>query len=312
MIFLKILPIFLIIFLGFFARKKGFIGPSTIKEISVSITKFFYPALIFSSFLKNFNADELIDGWQLPLGTFILMFSGYITGILVSKFLRFKNDKEKDTFRFQCTINNYSFLPMTVIIVLLGEKRIPELILSTFGSEISVWTFGILALTGNRIKKDSFKNLLSVPMITILLSVLLIFLRDKTGISVENEYLKILFSSILISIDLLGKITVPLAIFIAGCRMGDIKLKGIVNLKNIVLVFLRLFLIPAFAILLFNISGFDKDVRVILNIVAIMPTAIASIVLSEAYGADAEYAATTTLLTHLVSFFTIPLWLTFF
>ena len=105
MIFLKILPIFLIILLGFFARKKGFIGISTIKEISVSITKFFYPALIFSSFLKNFNADELIEGWQLPLGTFILMFSGYITGIFVSKFLRFRNDKEKDTFRFQCTIN---------------------------------------------------------------------------------------------------------------------------------------------------------------------------------------------------------------
>jgi len=311
MIFLKILPVFLIILLGFFARQKGFIGMSTIKEISVTITKFFYPALIFSSFLKNFNADELINGWQLPLGTLILMFSGYLAGISISKFLKFKDDKEKDTFRFQCTINNYSFLPMTIIIVLLGEKRIPELILSTFGSEISVWTFGILALTGNRIKKDSFKNLLSVPMIAILLSVLLIFLRDKTGISVGNEYLKVFFSSILISVDLLGKVTVPLALFIAGCRMGDIKVKGIVNLKNAILVFLRLFLIPAFAILLFNIAGFDKDVRSILSIVAIMPTAIASIVLSEAYGADSEYAATTTFLTFLISFFTIPLWLTF-
>jgi len=312
MIFLKILPIFLIILLGFFARKKGFIGMSTIKEISVSITKFFYPALIFFSFLKNFNADELINGWQLPLGTLILMFSGYLAGISISKFLKFRDNKEEDTFRFQCTINNYSFLPMTVIIVLLGEKKIPELILSTFGSEISVWTFGILALTGNRIKKESFKNLLSVPMIAILLSVLLIFLRDKTGISVGNEYLKVFFSSILISVDLLGKITVPLAIFIAGCRMGDVKLKGIVNLKNIVLTFIRLFLIPVFAIFIFNIMGFDKNVIVILSIVAIMPTAIASIVLSEAYGADSEYAATTTLLTHLVSFFTIPIWLTFF
>jgi len=311
MIFLKILPIFLIILLGFFARKKSFIGISTIKETSVSIIKFFYPALIFSSFLKNFSADELINGWQLPLGTLILMFSGYIVGISFSKFLKFKDEKEKDTFRFQCTINNYSFLPMTVIIVLLGEKKIPELILSTFGSEISVWTFGILALTGNKIKKDSFKNLLSVPMIAILLSVLLIFLRDKTGISVENEYLKTFSSAIFVAIDLLGKITVPLAIFIAGCRMGDVKLKGIVNLKNAVLVFLRLFLIPAFTILLFNVLGFDKDARSILSIVAIMPTAIASIVLSEAYGADSEYAATTTLLTHLVSFFTIPLWLTF-
>jgi len=284
---------------------------TTIKEISVSITKFFYPCLIFSSFLKNFTASELLSGWQLPLGTLILMITGYIVGLLASSMLKFKNDKEKDTFRFQCTINNYSFLPMTVIIVLFGEKRIPELILSTFGSEISVWTFGILALTGNKLRKDSFKNLLSVPMVSILLSVLLIFFRDKTGIAIESQHLKIFFSSVFIAIDLLGKVTVPLALFIAGCRMGEIKIKGLLELKNVVLIVLRLFLIPFISILLFKVFQFDMETTRILSIVAIMPTAIASIVLSEAYNADSEYAAKTTFLTHLFSFFSIPLWLSF-
>lgn len=310
MLFLKILPIFLIILLGFFARRKNFISLQTIKEISVAITRFFYPALIFSAFLKNFTAGQLIDGWQLPAGTLLLMFSGYLIGIFASKFIKFKDNKEKDTFRFQCTINNYSFLPMTVIIVLLGEAKISQLILSTFGSEISVWTFGILALTGNRLRKESFKNLLSVPMMAILFSVLLIFLRDKTGFTVSNQYLKVLSSSILISIDLLGKVTIPLALFIAGARMGEIKMKGILNLKNVFLIILRLFLIPAVAIVLFNLLKFEHDVKIILSIVAIMPTAIASIVLSEAYDGDSEYAAATTFLTHLISFFTIPLWLT--
>jgi len=311
MLFLKILPVFLIIFLGFFARKKKYISLLTIKEISISITTFFYPCLIFSSFLSNFTLNNLIRGWQLPFGTLIIMFIGYLIGIFVSKFLKFKDNKEKDTFRFQSTINNYSFLPITIVIVLLGEKRVPELILSTFGSEISLWTFGIIALTGNRINKKSVKNLFSMPMIAILFSVILIFLRDKIAITISNQYLKTFSSSILVATDLLGKITSPLALFIAGCRMGDIKLKGIFNLKNNFLILLRLFIIPAFAISIFNILGFNKEIKTILNIVAIMPAAIASVVYSEAYNADPEYATETVFLTHLFSLFTIPLWLKF-
>ncbi len=310
MIFLKILPVFLIILFGFLARKRGYISLPTIKEMSISITTFFYPSLIFSSFLNNFTANDIIAGWQLPLGTFMLMFIGYLTGIFVSKFLEFGSEKEKNTFRFQCAINNYSFLPITIIIVLLGEQKIPKLILSTFGSEISVWTFGIIALTGNKIKKECFKNLLSVPMIAILISVILIFIRDKSIITISNQYLTTFSSSILIATDLLGKITSPLALFIAGCRMGDIKKEELFNLKNTILIILRLFFIPSISIFLFNILGFPYETKLILSIVAIMPTAIASIVLSEAYNADSEYAAVTTFLTHLFSLFTIPLCLT--
>lgn len=309
MFIFKILSVFLIIFIGAIVRKKGLISSNSIKDMSVVITKVFYPSLIFSSFVKNFNSKDLIANWVLSIGTILIMGSGYIYGIIFSKFIEFKDGKEKNTFHFQCTINNYSFLPLTIILFLYGEREIPKLILSTFGSEISVWTFGILALTGNKIRKESFKNLLSVPLISIIFSVITIFL--KNFILIENKILLEFGNCLLNTLSIMGTATIPVALFLAGAKMGEIEIKKIFVLKSWILSFIRLILVPVTSILLFNLFSFPYDVKKILTVVAIMPTAIASIVLSETFESDSEFAAQTVLLTHLLSLITIPVFLSF-
>jgi len=310
MIIIKVFSVFLIIILGIIVRKKGFISSLTIKEMSVIITKVFYPSLIISSFIKNFTSEDIITNYILPLGTILIMFTGYIYGIIFTKFIKFKNEKEKNTFHFQCTINNYSFLPLPIILFLYGEKDISKLILSTFGSEISVWTIGILSLTGNKFEKKALKNLLSIPMISIIFSIIGIFLKDK--INLENYIIIESGKSILNIINLLGNATIPVALFIAGAKMGEIEFKKIFIFKSLLLVFLRLILIPLTSIFFFYIFSFPYEIRKILIVVAIMPSAIASIVLSEAFESDSKFAAETVLLTHLFSLMTIPVFLSIF
>ncbi|MCM8772346.1 MAG: AEC family transporter [Candidatus Omnitrophica bacterium] len=309
MLLIKILSVFLIIIAGIFIRKKGLISPITIKETSIVITKVFYPSLIFSSFLKNFNFSDLTKNSLLPIGTFLIMLCGYIYGFIFSKILPFKNEKEKNTFHFQCTINNYSFLPLPIILFLFGERYVPLLILSTFGSEISVWTIGILALTGNKFERKSLKNLLSIPMISILISVLIIFFKDI--LVIKNEILVETGKSILNVLNLMGNATIPIALFIAGAKMGEVEFKNLFNFKYLFLSFLRLILIPLTSISLFNLFSFPYEIKKVLFVVAIMPTAIASIVLSSAFESDSKFAAESVLLTHLLSLITIPIFLSF-
>ncbi len=139
---------------------------------------FFYPALIISSITSTFTIKTLISNWTLPAGTIIIMLTGYITGNLFTRFLSFNNSGEKNTFLFQCTINNYVFLPLPIIAMFSGNTGVAYLIFSSFGSEVSVWTFGLLGLTGNRFDKQSLKNLLSVPIFALLFSVFVILTRD--------------------------------------------------------------------------------------------------------------------------------------
>ena len=312
-IFTRVLAIFLIIFLGAIARKNNFLTAETTSKISLCVTNFFYPALIISSITSNFSAHSLLSHLVLPAGTIIIMTAGYITGMIFLNFLTFESDKQKNTFLFQSTINNYFFLPLPIIAMFFGDKGVAYLVFSSLGSEISVWTIGILGLTGNQLGKKSLKNLISVPIISLILSIAIVFLKDSFVLSSlsNNKLLKTILIEISGSIEMFGKATVPLALFTAGSRMSEFPIQKVRTQKILWIVFLRLIFIPALSCAILTFLRIEKEIFFVLAIVAIMPSAIASIILSDTYNADIEFASSSVLATHIVSLFTIPAWLTF-
>lgn len=311
-LFIRILAIFGMIAAGIIARRMNMLTKETASQISRITTNFFYPALIFSYLVNNFSLKGLAENWVLPFGTLIIMTSGYITGNILSRFIPFKDEKQKGQFLFQCTINNYSFLPLPIALMLYGNTGVAYLIFSTLGSEISVWTMGVFALTGNRFRKDSVKNLLSIPMIAIFLSVVAIALRDMCNFLYACPLIiKEAGSSFFSVIDIFGKGTIPVAMFIAGSRMADLKPHHLITSIQGYVISLRLLIIPAISSVFLYLLPFPVEARNILLIVAVMPSAIASVVLGEVYNSDTEFAASSVLTTHLFSLITIPLWLSF-
>lgn len=313
-VLIKVISIFFIIFAGAIARRKKFLTDDTASAIASCITSFFYPALIFSSITTNFTLKSLVSNWILPAGTIIIMLTGYCIGSLFIRFIPFDSAKQKNTFLFQCTINNYVFLPLPIIIMFLGNSAAAYVIFSSLGSEISVWTIGVLGLTGNKIEKKSLKNLLSVPMISLIFSILTVLIRDIFLQTIpSNILLKSIAQSISDVISMFGKATVPLALFIAGSRMANLSIQQIKTTQNLWIVFLRLVFIPAFAcVLILLLLPVSYESFFVLSTIAIMPAAIASIILSDVYNADTEFASSSVLITHLFSVVTIPAWLTFF
>jgi len=149
-------------------------------------------------------------------------------------------------------------------------------------------------------------------MVALALSIFIIVFRDyfaSSGIIVNN-FLIMLLQMVGDSIDMFGRATLPLALFTAGSRMANIKTHHIRTDKQFWLVFLRLIFIPAFACAAISLLPVSHEIFLVLVTVAIMPAAIASIILSDTYHADTEFASSSVLLTHIVSLLTIPLWLT--
>ncbi|MCM8761892.1 MAG: AEC family transporter [Candidatus Omnitrophica bacterium] len=309
-LFIRILAIFGMIAAGVLARKLNMLTKDTASQMSRITTNFFYPALIFTYLVSNFSLKGLAENWVLPFGTLTIMASGYITGNIFSRFTAFKDEKEKGQFLFQCTINNYSFLPLPFALLLYGNSVVAYLIFSTLGSEISVWTMGIFALTGNKFRRDSVKNLLSVPMIAIVFSIIVIAIRDMCTYNCP-WIIRETGTSFFSVIDIFGKGTIPVAMFIAGSRMADLKVHHLLTTLQGYVITLRLLLIPAISATVLYLLPFPAEARNILLVVAVMPSAIASVVLSEVYNSDTEFAASSVLTTHLFSLLTIPLWLSF-
>ncbi|MCM8821699.1 MAG: AEC family transporter [Candidatus Omnitrophica bacterium] len=312
-VFIRVLSIFSIILAGAIARRKNFLTDETTSVMAACVTNFFYPALIVSSITSGFTIESLVSNWLLPAGTMVIMFTGYLVGVFFIKFLSFEDMKQKNTFLFQCTINNYVFLPLPVVVMFLGNTGVAHLIFSSFGSEISVWTIGILGLTGNRLERKNLRNLVSVPMISLIFAIFIIIIRDAPGFNgfIANEFLKSMVQSVSTAIDMFGKATVPLALFLAGSRMSRISRHQLRTINQFWITFLRLILIPAVACAAIAFFPVSYEVFLVLAIVAIMPSAIASIILSDTYKADIEFASASVLITHIASLLTVPAWLTF-
>jgi len=300
-------------FVGIAARKKSILTDSAISSISRCVTNFFYPCLIVSSITSNFTTSSLVSNWALPIGTIIIMGTGYIIGVVASRCFAFENEKEKNTFLFQCTINNYVFLPLPIIAMLFGKVGVGLLIFSSLGSEISVWTIGILGLTGNHIGSKSIKNLISVPICALIFSIIIVLIRDIFAGSqiFSNMFLKETIAGLANAIDILGQASVPVALFVAGGRMFNLSIKDMKTPQQLGACFLRLIFIPAVACVFLALLPVSREIFLVLAVVSIMPSAIVSIILSETYKADTNFASSNVLITHICSLITVPAWLTF-
>jgi predicted permease len=314
-IFVRILAVFLMVALGVLARRFRVVDSTMTTQLAHLTTKFFYPALIYATIVRGFTLETLVQNLPLPGGALGIMLLGFVLGQIAVRMVHLDSEPRRRVFQFQCTISNYSFLPMPLCYMFWGEKGVALLLFSTVGSELAVWTFGVWGLTGGRLNRQSLRHLVNAPMCTILLAAAtltilhfipppLISPQAPETVGAGRE----LWNSVLEALRLFGGATIPCSMVIVGSRMSQLQFGGLIDRAQVVLVTLRLVLVPAVALLVLHRIPLDDSVRQVLSVVAVMPTSFASILLSDLYDADSEFAAVGVLLTHLCCLVTIPLW----
>jgi predicted permease len=110
---------------------------------------------------------------------------------------------------------------------------------------------------------------------------------------------------------MLGRCTVPVAMIIGGARIATLTAHEIRHGMAWFTTLLRLIVVPLIAVFLLQfvpLNTFDKNIMIV---VAVMPAAIASLMLSEIFGGDKQLIAGSVLLTHLFSILTVPVLLYF-
>jgi predicted permease len=312
-IVIRLLAVFLMVSAGVVARRRKLVDGETTSRVVSLVMHIFYPALIYVTLVRTFTLEGLIENWALPAGAFLIMLTGFVVGFLLNLVLPLKSKGLKRAFHFQCTINNYVFLPMPLIMIYWGEAGVAMLVFSTIGSEIAVWTLGVVALNGGGVSlRQMAKRLLTMPMMAIAASVVTLLIRDGLGFTLSPESL---FgeggSALLDAMKMLGAAAPPLAMVVAGSRMAELHPKHLWQPIQLGVTVARLLVVPALALLVLRLLPLSGDPLSVLRVVAIMPAAIASVMLSDMYKADSEFAASAVLLTHVASLVTIPLWLTF-
>jgi len=310
--FLRILSLFLMMGAGFALRKSGRVDTQFSKKLSVTLMSVFYPCMIFTALSFSLSLTELSRLWVLPVGAASIMVLGLlVTRAAMPPFMKDSPVPERRTIFFSGLINNFSFLPIILVTSLWDERAVALVIFAALGVEITVWTLGVETLTGSPMRLSSLRNLLTVPMVAIALALAVLVLKHL-GLAAQVYYHPTLFpvaETVKDTMVAIGRATIPTSAIVCGIRMADVPWKNIVLPRVLIFNALRLLVIPGIAIGILCLLPIATETRNILIVIATMPVAMASVVMSEIYDAAPSLASTLVLSSHIYCLATIPFWL---
>lgn len=315
-----ILPIILLIFFGYFLKRKNFLDEAWFKKGNKLIFRVCLPFLLFTN-VYNIESFTAIN-WSVVIYSEIAIFTVFFLGLLLVK-LTIPNDRQKGVV-LQCTFrSNFAIIGLTLAESLGGPEGVGiAAILSAF----SIPTFNILAVialtmfnkgeNGQRIDfKNVLKKIATNPLIIgvvcglAALGIRALLPADADGSPVFSLSGNLPF--LYTAISNVAKISSPLALIILGGLFDFSAVKGM--LKQILIGTLsRVVVVPGLvlgiAVLLSKyttILNFDATVYPALIALFGSPVAVASAIMAQEMDNDGTLAGQLVVWTSILSIFTL-------
>lgn len=307
-ILLAVIPVYLFIVIGYVLRRIAWLTREADTSLLRLQVNLLYPALIFTFIAGNpalRNPTTLI--WP-PLVGFVGIIAGFAISYLIGMGFRLRVGKGLRTFAFTCGIQNYGFMAIPLSLSLYRDDVTTGILLvHNTGIEVAVWTIGILLLSGT-INRDSWKRVFNAPLIALLLGLAVNF---TSGVDALPTPLISIGKAIGVGIDGLGDCAIPLALLLIGASVHDLFEEKEMRWQPNVLAgacVARLMIIPAVMLLAAWALPMSIELKRVVIVQASMPAAMFPIVLARHYSGEPRVAVQSVVVTTLLSFMTLPLW----
>lgn len=294
-ILLALIPVFLVIFLGYFLKRINF-PDSGFWDYADKFTYYvLFPSLLVFK-LANANLKG-INGVDIVLTAIISLSVIAILLMFLNKFMfLFKDDAFTSVFQGAVRFNTYVFLAL--ITALYGDKGlvIAALLMTFTIPFINFICIGVFAIY-NETRKVNFKSFVN----TIIKNPLII--ACVLGGSINFLDIKI-YGVINETLEMLSKAALPLGLLSVGVGL-HIKALSEVKLELFSSLFFKLALMPT--VMIFIALKFDISLTAIavLMIYASMPTAPSSYILAKQLGGDTKLMSAIITMQTLISAITI-------
>ena len=290
---------FSFILIGYGLQSSGWLPVRTTKILAQLSIGIFSPSLVFVSLTSQYNKTTLLEELYLPVGSFAIAGLSAVCGLLAQRCFRSRcDDAESATLGFAFALGNYAFLPLAISTSIWGSKAASQLILSTLGSDLAIWTIGIsfFPVRGSRLKR------LINPPLGALLAALVVLLINSTSLTLAASYLNEL-------LQVFSLAALPASMTLIGMHLAKAGAIPWRDFRIAVLVVFRTVVLPSLILILVFSWSIDPGTYRVLILLSMMPTAIATVMLSELYGGSPKFAAHCIAATHMAAAIAVPIWL---
>lgn len=293
-IFIQVLVLFILILVGYIARKKNLLDEHSTSKLSSLTMSIFLPAMIINSMQIDYSPQMIDNIFKLLLiSAFMYAFTFLIAYSL--KFI-FKSSKDIGIYQYVVMFSNVGFMGYPIVEAILGKKAVFYTAIFNLPFNLLVLTLGTYFLSKHKENFSfSFKSLINPAILSIFIG-LIIFI---SGFNIPNFINK--------PLTMLGDITTPISMLIIGSMLcASSASECFFNKKLYFIGFIRLILLPVSIYLLFKGQIKDSLLLSIPIVMSAMPAAANTAIMADEYDANTSLASQAVFLTTLFSIVTIP------
>jgi len=299
-----VVSIFLLIAVGLFIHYKKWATREDAQLLIKLVVNIAVPASVIHSFLTRFSRAEILGAGRNLLALVAASVTIYLLAWAFASLLKVKKER-RGLFSALFAFSNSVFIGFPLCLAVFGEAGMLYAVMYFMINTTMFWTFGYFGIrkdaalmTGKKTEispKEMLARIFSVPLISLILGVGLLM----TGVTLPKFLMD--------SIGYLSGLTSPLSLIFTGIMLADLGLPSLKFEWDVVKVLLgRLLVAPGMMLLmavLFGITGLSRDVFIVQMT---LPVMLQSVVVSEYYGADADFATKVFAWTMVLSFVSMP------
>ena len=301
-VILALAKVFIMILPGYIIMKLGIINTNHTQGVSNIITNVTYPCLVIAAMQMEFSMEKLQN-----CGYVVLIFIGVvIIAMIISKILTSIIKlpvSQSGIMAFMMVFGNTGFLGLPVLNGLFGKEGVFYGAICDSSFDVLMFTIGVTlirqAAKGEEKMgfKETISGLINPCFIGVLIGLLFYVCRITLPPIIGGP------------VEMIGSATSPLAMMVVGAHLARISFKDMFTNRPAYLVcLLKLLVAPAIALILVKlIIGGGTLFGTVIIMEAAMPCAMLSVILSERYRADVEFATKGVMLTTILSLITIPI-----
>ena len=300
----SIIPIIVIIVLGYILQNKGWFAESFGPNLSRLIMNIALPASIFVSVLKYLTLDKLVSLSEGLIYTFAAFAIEYIIAYITVKIFKVRPGRRGTLINTFVNANTI-FIGLPLNIALFGNEALPYFLIYYITNTISTWTLGIYLMTSDsktgkseNTEKFNWKKLLPAPLVGFLVA--LAFLVSKIPVPEFATN----------TLTYIGNLVTPLSLIYIGIVLAKAGLNTIKFDRDTIIALIGRFILgPAvmFAILILtakNLPTAEFDTFIVQS--ATPALAVLPILASHGDG-DVEFSTNVVTLSTILFIIVVPL-----
>lgn len=290
------LVLLLCIIVGFVLNKKKLCPENTTTVLSKLETTVLCPALNISTFSRYCTVSSLSEQYKLVLYSLLAVVLAIGLSYALSPLFE-KKGYTRNVYKYAIAFSNHGFMGNAIVPAILGGEMLYSYMLFALPLNIFTYTWGlsILIPKGNE-RQNPLKKLVNPILMSVLIGAALglsgLVLPDFISTALQN----------------LGSCMGPIAMILTGFVIGSYSLKSLLTNKKVyIATALRLFVIPAFFIVLLKLLGADNTVLTMCLFGFATPLGLNTVVFPAAYGGDTAPGAAMAMVSHTLCVITIPI-----